>query len=93
MSLRQSSFRVQSRRFPSGDSAGVLERGHRGWRHGRRWLLTAMCCAGMAAGVAAQGISPGDLEGLVATLRCAWLRQDGSPQTQLGAIVNCAVHF
>ena len=61
MKVRQNSFRVQSRRNVSGDSAGVLEGGRGGWRHGRRWLLVAMCCAGMAAGVAAQGISPGDL--------------------------------
>ncbi|MBK7791550.1 MAG: hypothetical protein IPJ62_02935 [Betaproteobacteria bacterium] len=47
----------------------------------------------MAAGVAAQRISPGDLAGLAATLRCAWRRQDGPPPTQRRAIVDGAMHF
>lgn len=89
MSLRQTGVRMRSRRNRSGDVAESSARG----RHGRRWSLTATCCAGMAAGAAAQGISPGDLTGLVATLRCAWQRQDSPPPTQRRAIVDCAMHF
>ncbi|MBK8690224.1 MAG: hypothetical protein IPN24_18050 [Betaproteobacteria bacterium] len=73
---------------PLGDVAESSARG----RHGRRWWLAATCCAGMAAGAAAQGISPGDGGRSLHLLRVA--AQDSPPPTQRRAIiVDCAMHF